>query len=206
MMTKQEYWLLAHKQIPERREGQRKMIVTGMRTAKDFPRTIQRESIGKGRESMEWKEKLHKSAHHAGNDIKAFVKWTACACVVGTVMGGVGTLFHLCMEFANDARNSNAWLLWLLPLGGAAIALMYKLCGMEQDQGTNLVITSVRSTEQISIKTAPLIFISTFLTHLFGGSSGREGAALQMGGASLPKWDAGCVWTKRTSALSSCAG
>lgn len=123
------------------------------------------------------------SFRHACTDIVVFLKWTAYACVVGTVMGFVGTLFHLCMERANDIRMQQEWLIWLLPLGGAAIALLYRICGMEQDQGTNLVITSVRSTEQISIKTAPLIFVSTFLTHLLGGSSGREGAALQMGGS-----------------------
>ncbi len=123
------------------------------------------------------------SFRHACTDIVVFLKWTAYACVVGTVMGFVGTLFHLCMEQANDIRMQQGWLIWLLPLGGAAIALIYRICGMEQDQGTNLVITSVRSTEQISIKTAPLIFVSTFLTHLLGGSSGREGAALQMGGS-----------------------
>lgn len=98
-------------------------------------------------------------------------------------MGGVGTLFHLCMEWANETRIQQGWLIWLLPLGGAAIALLYRLCGMEQDQGTNLVITSVRSTQRLSFRTAPLIFISTFFTHLLGGSSGREGAALQMGGS-----------------------
>lgn len=132
-----------------------------------------------------------KSVRHACNDITAFLKWTACACVIGTIMGGLGTLFHLCMKIANDTRGQHGWLLWLLPLGGAAIALLYRVCGMEQDQGTNLVITSVRSTERISIKTAPLIFVSTFLTHLLGGSSGREGAALQMGGsvaAQIGRW------------------
>ena len=98
-------------------------------------------------------------------------------------MGGIGTLFHLCMEWANETRIQQGWLIWLLPLGGAAIALLYRLCGMEQDQGTNLVITSVRSTQHLSFRTAPLIFISTFFTHLLGGSSGREGAALQMGGS-----------------------
>ena len=108
------------------------------------------------------------SFRHACTDIVVFLKWTAYACVVGTVMGFVGTLFHLCMERANDIRMQQEWLIWLLPLGGAAIALLYRICGMEQDQGTNLVITSVRSTEQISIKTAPLIFVSTFLTHLLG--------------------------------------
>lgn len=123
------------------------------------------------------------SFRHACTDIAAFLKWSACACVVGTVMGGVGTLFHLCMEWANETRIQQGWLIWLLPLGGAAIALLYRLCGMEQDQGTNLVITSVRSTQRLSFRTAPLIFISTFFTHLLGGSSGREGAALQMGGS-----------------------
>lgn len=132
-----------------------------------------------------------KSIRHISNDLTAFLKWLACACVIGTIMGGLGALFHICMEFANKSQLQYQWLLWLLPLGGAVIALLYRVCGMEQDQGTNLVITSVRSTERISIKTVPLIFISTFLTHLLGGSSGREGAALQMGGsvaAQIGRW------------------
>lgn len=126
---------------------------------------------------------LHQSTRHALEDIVVFLKWVVCACLVGVVLGGVGTLFHFCIELASHCFRSYDWLLWLLPAGGVAISLMYKLCGVEKDQGTNMVLSSVRSTEMISFKTAPLIFVGTFLTHLLGGSSGREGAALQMGGS-----------------------
>ena len=59
---------------------------------------------------------------------------------------------------------------------------------MERDRGTNLVLTAVREAEPIRLRTAPLIFLSTILTHLVGGSAGREGAALQLGAPSGPGW------------------
>jgi H+/Cl- antiporter ClcA len=135
----------------------------------------------------DWK----KSARHAACDVRTFLKWMAIAAAVGLTVGAAGVAFHFCMEFAGAARQSHDWLYWLLPAAGAAIALLYRACGIQEDKGTNLVITSVRSTEPISIKTAPLIFAATFLTHLVGGSSGREGAALQLGGSmaqQLGRW------------------
>ena len=61
--------------------------------------------------------------------------------------------------------------------------LLYRVCGMEKDRGTNLVLVAVRDAERLKLRTAPLIFLSTILTHLVGGSAGREGAALQLGGS-----------------------
>ena len=120
-----------------------------------------------------------------------FLKWMGCACVVGIAVGLAGTLFHFCMEFATSYRVRHDWIILLLPIAGVFLVFLYQICGMAHDKGTNLVLTSVRSDETISIKTAPLVFIGTFLTHLFGGSSGREGAALQMGGSlssQLGRW------------------
>lgn len=121
------------------------------------------------------------------NDIASalisFLKWCAIAAVVGVCVGLVGVFFHISVEKATEIRTEIPWLIWLLPLAGVAIIWLYKTAGMEKDRGTNLVLESVRSEENMSIKTAPLIFIGTVLTHLFGGSSGREGAALQIGGS-----------------------
>lgn len=75
------------------------------------------------------------------------------------------------------------WLLYLLPLGGIVIVGLYRLLKDENDTGTNLVLSAIHSNEEIPLRMAPLIFISTVITHLFGGSAGREGAALQIGGS-----------------------
>ena len=115
--------------------------------------------------------------------IKSFLKWAAVAAVVGIVIGIVGVAFHLSVEAATELRTAVGWLIWFLPLGGVAIVRLYKKAGMEKDGGTNFVLEAVRSNDPLNIKTAPLIFISTVITHLFGGSSGREGAALQIGGS-----------------------
>lgn len=115
--------------------------------------------------------------------LKSFFKWIAVAAAVGIVIGVVGVAFHLSVEKATELRVEYPWLLWLLPFGGAAIVQLYKRAGMEKDGGTNYVLEAVRSNDALNIKTAPLIFVSTVITHLFGGSSGREGAALQIGGS-----------------------
>jgi len=112
-----------------------------------------------------------------------FVRSIVFAAVVGVAVGLVGVLFHLSVEKATELRTEFPWLLWLLPIGGIAIVWLYKKAGMEKDKGTNFVLEAVRLNNDLSIKTAPLIFISTVITHIFGGSSGREGAALQIGGS-----------------------
>ena len=118
-----------------------------------------------------------------GKMLLSFVKWIIIAAVVGAFVGIVGVFFHICVEKATEIRLEMPWLIWLLPIGGAAVVFLYKKTGMEKDRGTNLVLDAVRSNEPLNIKTAPLIFVSTVITHLFGGSSGREGAALQIGGS-----------------------
>ncbi len=112
-----------------------------------------------------------------------FLKWLLFSCIIGMVCGGVGTAFHFAIELVTDLRLEHFWLIWLLPAGGALIALLYRWCGMEKDRGTNFVLVAVRENTPLRLRTAPLIFLSTVLTHLVGGSSGREGAALQLGGA-----------------------
>ena len=118
-----------------------------------------------------------------GTLLISFFKWIVIAAMVGLFVGIVGVFFHISVEKATEIRQEMPWLIWALPLGGAAIVLLYKKAGMEKDRGTNLVLDAVRLNEPLNIKTAPLIFVSTVITHLFGGSSGREGAALQIGGS-----------------------
>ncbi|MEG0615158.1 MAG: chloride channel protein [Oscillospiraceae bacterium] len=113
----------------------------------------------------------------------SFVKWIAIAVIIGVLVGAVGTLFCYGIEFATKTRQAHEWLIFLLPFAGILIVLLYKGLGMSDDTGTNRVLLAVRSDEKLSIKTMFLIFVSTILTHLCGGSVGREGAALQIGGS-----------------------
>lgn len=118
----------------------------------------------------------------------AFVKWVSFSCMIGFLVGFIAVLFHHSIEKATELRMEYPWLLFFLPLGGVMIAYLYKITNMEKHRGTNQVLSAVRSNEKLTLKTAPLIFISTVLTHLFGGSSGREGAALQLGGSISAKF------------------
>lgn len=110
-------------------------------------------------------------------------KWGCLAVVTGLVIGLVGAAFHLAVAWATQVRTAHPWLLYLLPAAGLAIVWLYHLSGVYEDRGTNLVLDTVRGETEMAFRTAPLIFVASTLTHLCGGSSGREGAALQLGGA-----------------------
>lgn len=112
-----------------------------------------------------------------------FMKWLLFAGCTGIVCGLVGTAFYYCVFYANQLRAAYPWLIFFLPLAGVAIIAFYHILKMDHDPGTNLVISSVRSEEKVPPKMMFLIFFGTTLTHLFGGSAGREGAALQIGGS-----------------------
>lgn len=112
-----------------------------------------------------------------------FLRWLVFALVIGLICGTVGAAFYFAITWVTDARAVRPWLLWLLPGAGALIVLLYRWCGMEKDRGTNFVLMAVRENEPLRLRTAPLVFLATVLTHLVGGSSGREGAALQIGGS-----------------------
>ena len=112
-----------------------------------------------------------------------FIKWLVFAGISGVLCGGVATAFYYVFDAVTDLRHANPWLLWLLPLGGVAIVLLYRICGMEGDRGTNFVLVAVREDQPLRLRTAPLVFAATMITHLCGGSSGREGAILQIGGS-----------------------
>lgn len=117
----------------------------------------------------------------------AFVYWAIAAVIVGLVCGAVGALFAISVHHATHLRGEYPWLLYLMPVGGIVIALMYRLFRLPVTIGTDAIIKSVRTQEKVPILMAPAIFISTFITHLLGGSAGREGAALQLGGSIAAK-------------------
>ena len=114
--------------------------------------------------------------------LAALVHWGLLAVCTGVVCGGIGTLFHLAVELVTDWRAEHVWLLWSLPLAGLAIVALYKATGCE-GMGTNNVLDAVQQGRAVTPWLVPAIFLGTVLTHLCGGSAGREGAALQMGGS-----------------------
>ena len=121
--------------------------------------------------------------HSAMDFFKSFIKWLFIASITGIIGGAVGSVFNISVTAANTWRLSHNYFIFFLPAGGILITCLYKLSGMTDNKGTNDIIDSVRSDGKIPLRTAPLIFISTVITHLFGGSAGREGAALQLGGS-----------------------
>ena len=114
--------------------------------------------------------------------LRVVVQWVVLAIPTGLVCGLVGTAFHLSVEYVTELRAAQPWLLLGLPVAGLAIVALYKVTKCE-GVGTNNVIQAVQSGTPVSILLVPAIFLGTVLTHLCGGSAGREGAALQMGGS-----------------------
>lgn len=102
-------------------------------------------------------------------------------CAHRTVGGAVGSLFHLGVEYATELRTEVPALLYALPLAGVLIVALYRFL-RTQGVGTNAVLDAVHQGRELPILLIPAIFLATLLTHLAGGSAGREGAALQIGG------------------------
>jgi len=113
--------------------------------------------------------------------IKAFGKWLLVSGIAGILCGLLGSAFHLGVDLANALRHQHPWLIWLLPVAGLAITGIYAFFSVA-GQSTNNIISEVQSGKGLKWNLIPSIFLSTLLTHLVGGSAGREGAALQMGG------------------------
>lgn len=120
------------------------------------------------------------SAKNALEYLKTFVIWICLAIVTGIITGVVGGLFHKAIDFAGYVRGEFSWVIYLLPIGGLLITAMYHLSS--QNLTTNTVIDCIRSKNPASPLLAPFIFVGAFISHLFGASVGREGAALQIGG------------------------
>lgn len=115
-------------------------------------------------------------------DAVSFVKWILLAFLVGFVVGGISSLFSFLLSFVTTYREEHAWVFFLLPVAGVIIVFFYHCFGKD-DGGTNQVFSTVRARDEVPFTSAPLIFFSTALTHLVGGSAGREGAAIQLGGS-----------------------
>ena len=129
------------------------------------------------------REKLRDGAKASGEYVLAFLKWVLASLLVGGIGGLLGTLFHSGIGWATAFRQEHGYIIWFLPAAGLVTLLLYRLCKVSFGAGTNLIIQSVTTNEHIPILLAPLIAAGTLLSHLFGASVGREGAALQLGGS-----------------------
>ena len=115
-------------------------------------------------------------------DLGLFARTFLLAGVTGAFVGAYASVFGLLVGFANTFRKSHQWLMFLLPFGGLVIVALYRGLKSESSMGTNSVLYSISKAEKLKVTMAPLITVATFITHLLGGSAGREGAALQIGG------------------------
>lgn len=110
--------------------------------------------------------------------------WTALIVPISFVTGSLVALFLWLLDIATATRWNNLWLIFLLPLAGLLITFLYKFYGKNSDAGNNLIMEEIHKPGGgIPTRMTPLVLFSTIITHLFGGSAGREGTAVQMGGS-----------------------
>lgn len=121
--------------------------------------------------------------HHPEKYWKVFLKWGLLGALMGVIGGLLGAGFHHALHFVTHLRSEHLWLIWLMPVGGLLSVGIYRLFRLQKNRGTNEIIDAILKGEKVSPLIAPVIFLATSITHLFGGSAGREGAALQLGGS-----------------------
>lgn len=116
--------------------------------------------------------------------LKYLIRWTLISIPVAVAIGSTVALFLWLLNLATHLRFAHTWLLYLLPAAGVVIHLLYKWYGQSAERGNNLIIDEIHEPGAgVPKRMAPLILITTIITHLFGGSAGREGTAVQIGGS-----------------------
>jgi H+/Cl- antiporter ClcA len=120
-----------------------------------------------------FKEPLSRATHVA--------RWVALAFVIGVLSGLLSAAFIEALNWATNTRESNDWLIYTLPLAGLLVGCSYHYLGRGLERGSNLIIDQIHShSEWIPLRLTPLIFGASVISHVAGGSTGREGAALQL--------------------------
>ena len=116
--------------------------------------------------------------------IPYILKWTFICLFIGLYVGSASAGFLQSLDWVTNYRENHLWLIALLPIGGFFIGLLYYYLGKDIEPGNNLLLDTIHDPKQIiPFRMAPFVYIGTVVTHLFGGSAGREGTALQMAGA-----------------------
>ncbi len=126
------------------------------------------------------------------NNFYFIFKWLITCCMVGFIVGSICAFFLFSLNWVTIYRENNPWIIYGLPLAGLIIALSYQRWGNPSSKGNNLLIEEyLYPQRRIPLVMAPLVLFGTLITHLFGGSAGREGTAVQIGGAisdQLNRW------------------
>ena len=114
--------------------------------------------------------------------MKYLLFWIAIGAGIGILSGSASAIFLLSLDWVGGVRDAHLWLLGCLPLGGFVIGYCYHWYGFGLEKGNNLILTGIYTPQPtLSWRLAPFVLIGTLITHLFGGSAGREGTAVQMG-------------------------
>jgi H+/Cl- antiporter ClcA len=118
------------------------------------------------------------------DSLRFLVRWIVWTVPLGIVVGAACAGFLWALDAVTLLRFEHPWLVWLLPAAGAASAGMYLRFGQNVERGSNLILEEIHQPKEgIPLRMAPLVLLGTLITHLFGGSAGREGTAVQMGGS-----------------------
>lgn len=116
--------------------------------------------------------------------IAYLIKWFLISTVVGGLAGLASAGFLRSLSWAGEWRSDHLWIIWLLPLGGFVVGLIYHFFGQSVEAGNNLILERIQKPDKvIPFKMAPLVLFGTVASHFFGASVGREGTAVQMGGS-----------------------
>ena len=128
------------------------------------------------------KEELEEILKSEQNLLKALIKWIVLSVLVGGVVGVIASGFAHVISIVTEFRIGHPFMVLGLPIGGMLVVYLYQLGGQTKNSGTNMVLDTVRTPRgEMPTVITPLILVATTITHMFGGSSGREGAALQFG-------------------------
>ncbi len=116
------------------------------------------------------------------NFFQRYTRWAFLSVLVGILAGTSAAVFLILLDWATKAREAHPAIIWILPLAGFAIGWVYHHYGRDVAPGSNLILDEIHDPQKVvPVRMAPLILGGTILTHLFGGSAGREGTAVQMG-------------------------
>jgi H+/Cl- antiporter ClcA len=132
--------------------------------------------------------------------LKQVLFWVAIGACVGLLSGSASAFFLLSLDWVSEFRDARLWLLALLPLAGFGIGYGYYRYGSGVERGNNLILEGVYTPQPtLSLRMAPFVLFGTLITHLFGGSAGREGTAVQMGAALAAQLGKRFAWDAATS-------
>lgn len=124
------------------------------------------------------------SAGEQATAVLYLLKWLVICILVGVAAGSASAFFLVALDWVESYREAHQTIIWLLPVGGLLVGLLYHYFGQRAAKGNNLLLEEIqRPREVLPFRMAPFVLLGTLVTHLFGGSAGREGTAVQMGGS-----------------------